>query len=294
MHPDLITALAHGDGLILRRRLPGLRGSLDAALRRGELVAVLHGVYARPDTAATLGTRARAACLADPNAIITGAAAAILGGWTDLEEPEVVTVATEGLRGRRPGFRFERRSIPRALTRSVEGARITTRPLTALDLAVEHGPWWIDDALRRGLDPADLRRALDLCPGRRGFGRLRAAVHAIRDRPWSILERRAHLLLRQAHIGGWEANRAVYARRDELLGYGDLVFAHLRLVIELDGAAAHSSPGDRDRDAARDLRFARAGWEVVRVKGRWVTADPEEFVRTVRDILRTRHGRLHD
>lgn len=291
MHHQLMEALAAGNGLIARRALPHLHRAIDAALRGGDLTAVLPGIYARPADAATLQARARAACLADPDAVVTGCAAAILSGWTHVPTPDEVTVASHRLRAQRPGFRFERRTIDRELTRRVDGVRITTRPLTTLDLALELGDHHLDDGLRRGVEPAKLRRALDLSTGRRGFGRLRPLVEAVRDRPWSKLERRAHEQLREAGIGGWLANRAIYAGRDDRIGYGDLVFTEIRLVIELDGLATHSSSSDKARDTVRDLRLARIGWEVIRMSGSWVTANPEEFVAAVRDIVRTRQVR---
>ena len=292
VHPALETALTAGNGVLARREHPALAHAIDGALRQGRLARVLPGVYARTADAGSLQTRARAACRADPHAVVTGRAAAVLGGWDDLAAPDEVDVASMALRGPRPGFRFERRRIDPQLVRRLDGLRITTRALTALDLALELGETHLDDALRRGVEPGALRRALALSGGRRGWARLRRAVHAIRDRPWSPLECAAHEVLRRHRVDGWVANRAIYDVRGEtLLGYGDLVLAAYRLVIELDGRAYHGEPHDVARDAARDLALARAGWEVVRIPGRLVTSDPDEFVRVVRDLLRTRQGR---
>ena len=117
-------------------------------------------------------------------------------------------------------------------------------------------------------------------------------VHLLRDAPWSPLETEAHKLLRQAHVTGWEANRGVYDKRGEtLLGYGDLVFAEFRLVIELNGDAFHSDKESRDRDEASDLRLEREGWEVIRLRSGWVFRRPTEFVAAVQDILRPREPR---
>lgn len=292
VHPHLEAALTAGQGVLARRRHPSLTGAIDRALRRAELVPVLAGVYAGRDDAHTVEIKARAVCLADPDAVVTGRAAAILGGWDHVAEPDAVQVASLRLRRPRSGFAFERRRIPRALTRTVGGARITTFPLTALDLAVELGEGQLDEALRRGVEPAAVKRALDLSEGRRAFWALRRPVHQLRDRPWSPLERAAHELLREAGIDGWQANRGLYDSRGEtLLGYGDLVFAALRLVIELDGAAQHGGAEARARDSNRDLALARAGWEVIRFGGLLVGEAPLEFVAVVRDIVRSREQR---
>lgn len=113
---------------------------------------------------------------------------------------------------------------------------------------MSEGPSRVDNALRR-----------ESTPGRRGYAALRRELDAVRDRLWSRLECAAHVLLRGAGITGWVANRAIYARRDEKVAYGDLVFADLRLVIELDGKGYHSADGHARRDEASDLRLARLG-----------------------------------
>lgn len=291
MHPHLEETLATV-GIIDRRAVPALRSAVDEAVRSGRLVRVLPSIYARPAEAATLLTRARAVCTSVRDAVVTGWAAAVLGGWTDLGEPDVVDVASLTQKRPRPGFRFERRVVPRSLTKTVDGVRMTTFPATALDLAASYGDDRIDDALRRGVDPAKLRAALAACPRRRGWGGLRRVVHAVRDRPWSPLERDAHELLRGAHIGGWQANRCIYARGDppRPIGYGDLVFRDVKLIIELDGAEHHTAEADRARDEHRDLRLARLGWEVIRLRGSLVARRPEMFVALVRDIVRTRNA----
>lgn len=287
MHPDLDAALSAGRGVMARRNHPRLKGIIDGAVRRGELTRLLPGIYARTAEARSLEIRARAARLAEPNAIVTGAAAAVLGGWAHVPPPRDITIATEGLRTTQPGYRFERRRVDPTLTRRMDGYVITARPLTALDLAVEQGDAALADALRLGVPLLDLNRALILSPGRRGFARLRTTLAMMRDRPWSPLELEAHKLLRQAHVTGWEGNRAIYdARGEELLAYGDLVFGALGLDIELDGRHVHASA--RSRDLARDLRLARHGWQVVRVASDLVFSSPAEFVAAVRDIVRLR------
>lgn len=292
MHPHVTAALAAGKGVVARRRHPELATALDHCLRSGELVPVLAGVYAAPADAATVLIRARAACLADPDAVVTGPAAALLGGWDHVAVTGPITVASHSLRRSPPGFAFQRRTVPKGLTRTADGVRITTFPLTALDLAVERGEAQLDEALRRGVEPAAVKRAFDLSRGRRAFWPLRRPVQALRDRPWSPLERAAHELLRDAGVGGWQANRALYDVRGEtLIGYGDLVFAALGLVLELDGAGHHSSGEARVRDANRDLALARAGWEVIRFGSALVTDAPEQFVAIVKDLVRTRERR---
>lgn len=292
MHPRLDAALTAAGGVVARRDHPTLPGVIDGAVRRGELLRVLPGVYCRPSDSRDLTIRARAACAADRAAVVTGPGAARLAGRDDVAEPEVLVVASRVLRGPVPGYRFERRRIDPTLTRTKDGIRFTGTALTALDLAAELGHAHLFDALRRGVDPADLRRGIDLSPNRRGYAALRRVVAELRDGPWSPLECAAHELLRDAGIDGWEANRTVYDDRgEERLGFGDLVFGAHGLVVELDGASFHGAGEARAHDGSRDLAFERAGWEVIRFGGSLVTDDPQRFVAALRDILRTREWR---
>lgn len=291
MHPHLDEALELGHGVLDRRRHPTLRHQIDRAVRLRELVRVLPNVYARAGDAASLETRARAACLADPDAVVTGLAAGVIGGWKELVRPEVVDVASPRVHTEWAGVRLERRRVPRDLTRVVDGVRITTFPLTAVDLALREGPARLDDALRRGIEMVKIRAAFERTRGRRGYGALGRELDAMRDEPWSRLECAAHEVLREAGIAGWRANRALLAGPGDRIGYGDLVFEDLRLVIELDGKGFHSEDGHARRDRARDLRLVRVGWEVIRLDSDRVFKTPAEFVDVVRDILRSRASR---
>lgn len=289
MHYTVTAALAEGHGVLARRAHPGLRNRIDAALRRGELRRVLPGIYVAGEP--TLEQRARAACLADPGAVVLGAAAAHLVGWTHPPVPESIAVATR-IRAPQPGFRWELRRIPARLTRRLEGGvRVTSKALTALDLADEFGDEELERALRAGVPLADLTRALALTPGRRGRAALRRAVATMWTRPWSPAELRAHAALLSARIGGWEANWNIYDRwGEQLLGCGDLVFDGRRLVLEIDGAH-HLEPQQVLSDKARDLRLAREGWEVVRIGASLALDHPEDFVAIVRDVLASRPPR---
>jgi len=290
MNPELASALEAAQGVVRRREHPGMRHALDAALQRGELIAVLPGVYAAAADAAGFVTRARAACRVDPDAVVVGEAAAFVLGWVPAEPPEV-TVATLRLRTPCRGFRWERRRIPAGLHRVHDGYRIATKAMTALDLTTNREDA-LELALRKGVTPAELTRALALTPHRRGNADRRRQVTQTSEQPWSPAERKAHAALRRARISGWQANRALYDRRGEVrLGYGDLVFAAYRLVIEIDGDTHRTSEG-WSRDAARDLALARAGWEVVRIPASVVLRSPKEFVAIVRELLDARAARL--
>lgn len=87
-------------GVIGRRQHPELAESLSWLVRRGELVAVLPGVYCQPEVIATFETRVRAARLWDPDAVLVGAAAAKASFWPELRVGAVGLAVTGCRRAR--------------------------------------------------------------------------------------------------------------------------------------------------------------------------------------------------
>jgi very-short-patch-repair endonuclease len=57
------------------------------------------------------------------------------------------------------------------------------------------------------------------------------------------------------------------------------------LVIEIDGAAFHSSPQAQERDRLRDAYFEELGYSVLRIPARVVFETPHEALRRVRSAL---------
>ncbi len=283
MHADLRKALDLGRGVVARRAHPELCHALDWAVRGGELVPVLCGVYATPGDATGLLTRARAALLRDPECVVVRESAAALLGWSEVAAPTDLQVASTHLR-QRAGFLIERRRVPRSLARRLDGVLVAARALTALDLVDTQGPGAIDNALRRGVTLAELRRALDLVPHRRGHSVRRRLVAESQGRPFSHAERRAHHLLRSAGIDGWVGNREFRDADGYLIAVGDLVFEALRMIIEIDGRQ-HLAPAAIARDRARDLWLGTQGWAVHRIEAGMVLHDPIAFVRLVGDLL---------
>lgn len=288
MHPSLTAALKDARGVVSRRELPGLASQIDWAIRRGELVRVLNGVYALPGDAATLPIRARAVCLADPDAVVYGHAAAVLHGWLPGNDCRSMEAASARLRPTQ-WLVVRRRSIPRAYTRRVDGVRFTSRALTAVDLIPEFGPGVVDEALRRRVRLDELWSALAASPNRPGNAKRREVLTDSRDRPWSPAERAAHQALRAAGIRGWRANHPVIAApEDPPIAALDIALVHLLLAIEVDGAKHHDRPDAFVHDRLRDERLALLGWQVVRFPARRVLTDPEGFAAAVAGIIHVR------
>ncbi|HLG65562.1 MAG TPA: DUF559 domain-containing protein [Ktedonosporobacter sp.] len=64
-------------------------------------------------------------------------------------------------------------------------------------------------------------------------------------------------------------------------------FAHLesRTVIEIDGAAYHSTPEQIERDQYRQQRLESWGWNVIRFSGKQVYRDPVRTVYRARNAI---------
>jgi very-short-patch-repair endonuclease len=65
----------------------------------------------------------------------------------------------------------------------------------------------------------------------------------------------------------------------------DLVWAERRLIVEVDGYAFHGTRAAFERDRARDAALLAAGYRVLRVTWRHLTAEPERVVATLASAL---------
>lgn len=66
-------------------------------------------------------------------------------------------------------------------------------------------------------------------------------------------------------------------------------FAHLdsRVVIEIDGAAYHSTPEQIERDQYRQQFIERQGWTVTRFTGKQVYHTPGKVVYAAKQLIET-------
>ena len=270
-------------GVLARRQHPKLASTLDWMLRRGELGAVLPGVYTAASEAASLPARLAALPLWDPDAVLIGASAAQQSFWPSLRA-DPVTCAVKHDRPDRPGFVFTRRTVPDDLVVERAGLRRTAPALTALDLCTSRGGEGIDQVLRaRAATLAQLHAALASTSGRRGNRARRVLLLESRDEPWSEAERRFHVLLREAGITGWRANRRVLV--DGAPYYLDVSFERLRLAIEIDGREHHSDAAAFEDDRSRQNRLVLDGWRVLRFTWQMLVDEPEQVLATVRAAL---------
>jgi very-short-patch-repair endonuclease len=276
----------HQCGVVSRVQLAALGLSSSAISRwdaAGRLHRVLPGVYAVGHSAVPLQGRLTAALLyAGPRAVFSHTTAAWLWSLIDAE-PTRIHVTVPARRGSLPTLCVHR-------SRSVEVARyrnlpLTTVPRTLLDLAAI-----LPSAqIRRALAEADYRRLVDPTDVEAALGRGRAGSSALRRaleehnpslaRTLSALEERFLELCRKSQIPLPEVNVKIAGLMV------DAFWRQQRLVVELDGHAAHGSAAALERDRQRELKLRAAGYSVMRYTWQQVTEQSELVLADLRAAL---------
>jgi very-short-patch-repair endonuclease len=275
--------IRHGGGLISRRDHPSLANSMAWLVRQGELVSVLPGIYAPPDSARSVEVLMRAVSLGHPDAVTLGAAAARASFWPEAPVRKIEVAASTRLASR-PGYTFSRRNIPTELVIERAGMRCTAPALTAIDLATFECTDALDIALRtRAATLGGMYEALRLTPNRSGNQqRLRLLIDS-RNEPWSAAERLAHRILRGARITGWKTNFPVFL--EGCLYYIDVAFPHLKLAIEIDGRLHEENEDLFESDRWRQNALVGDGWRVLRFTWRMLREHPEVVVVAILQAL---------
>jgi len=262
-------------GRVHRRQLREA-GISEAKLSRwisdGYLHQVLPRVYAVGHTASGPEADLAAALLyAGPGAMLSHATAAWWWELIDRQPPQIhvstpkrcPSLANVRVHGRRDLTRAWHRHLP-----------VTTVAQTLLDFATQAPA----RRLRRALAEADFLRLLDpnsleqiLGHGRRGSDALRQALKEHQPdlaQTRSELEQRFVELCERGGLPRPELNATVGGLMV------DALWRHQRVVVELDGRAAHGTPAQIARDHERDLRLRAAGFTVLRYTWRQVTREP--------------------
>lgn len=181
--------------------------------------------------------------------------------------------------------------------RVVSGVPCTSVARTLFDLCAavraKRAERALDNALARRMVamPALWRVLDDLAErGRAGVVVLRQLLAERGGRyaaPESELETRFLELVR-SHQLPEPARQVDLGDVDSWIGRVDFVYPAERIVIECDGALAHSALLDRRADEARDCRLAAAGWTVRRFTWTDVTVHPGRVAHSLRTALEDR------
>jgi hypothetical protein len=267
-------------GMIHRSQLISLgitRGSIAHRVRTGTLHPVFPSVWAVGHPALTPEALETAALLyAGADTVLSHASAGAV--WRLVDRPEEVQVTVAGRRVRhRAALRVHRVAVLDARdVRLRHGIPVTSPARTMIDLA---GSLDDDLEIERALAElrvlglardAELRAAMDRCPGRAGVARLRALLDA--ERPPALTrseaERRMLALCDRAGLP-----RPVVGARP--CGFPvDFLWPQTRLVVEVDGLAFHGHRRAFETDRRRDQILVAAGYRVVRVTWRQLSHEP--------------------
>lgn len=270
-------------GVVRRRDHRELANALDWLVQKGELVRLLPGVVAAAGRAEDFQVLVAAVRLWDPDAVITGRAAARLGYLEELSV-ETITVLTRRRLKPRAHYLFRRAQIDAGdVVETDEGIRYSSPTWTALWEAAWDEGELADEAMRTfETTPDKLAEGLVVMKGRPGVGVRRFIVANSGEHPWSPLERQVHMMLREAGVCGWSGNHVF-----DIGGRSwpaDVVFPGLKLVIEIDGFSSHQHADVFHDDHEKTLLLLSEGWLTVRFSMPQL-ADAERFVSWVRDAI---------
>jgi very-short-patch-repair endonuclease len=261
-------------------------------VRTGEWRHVLGPVLARAGQAVTPLMRDHAATLARPDAVLCGPSAARRYG---IEVPDTRTwlLVAPGNRLRLAGadvrVRVRRERLPERDLTIVDGVLVTTRERAVFDclriLPEADATGLLDRALqRRWIDLVSLASRVHGFAGRPGINNLVRLLRDATPGARSTAERQLHGHLRRARMTGWHANEPILDADGDLIGTGDVVFRDVRLVIEVDGRAWHSSDDRFQYDRDRQNRLVATGWTVLRFTWADLTGRPAYVVDTIRAV----------
>jgi very-short-patch-repair endonuclease len=286
---ETIEELLRSNGGVVRRRdHPDLVHRFDRLLAKGQLVSVLPGILTTPTAIETWAVRLRAAALwAGPDAVLIRNAAARLTFWPGSSIEEIEFAKPKGRPRKRPEYPIMHCRVPPEMVWLRSGLAVSNAAYTAVDLAAgSSGGDIIDRALRsKQATITQMRSALEAMPGRRGNCTRARLLRDSRDSPWSELERRGHLLLRQGRIAGWRTNVWVTAQRG---GYFvDVLFGGCKVIVEFDGWTFHHDRQAFEDDRRRRNELVLAGYVVLNFSWQQVVDDPDWVIDCVRRALRT-------
>lgn len=232
----------------------------------GRLQRLYRGIYAVGHDRLRLEGRWLAAVLAcGPGAVLSHRDAAVLWDLRQSNSAYIdVTVPSRNGRKRHAGIRVHRSGrLPRDEVTVRNGIPVTTVARTLLDLADV-----LDrQALKRVITEAEYLNRLDMAalnavvsanPGRRGATLLEAAGGRL-HRTRSELEQRFLAILERHRVE--EPETGVWIKGYEV----DFLWPRARLVVELDGLAAHTTRSTFNADRLRDRRLWRLGLRTMRL-----------------------------
>lgn len=243
-------------GVITSQQLADLEvapSSIRRKVAAGTLHRIHRGVYLLGHTAAAPLAMELAALLAcGPTAALSHwTAAALYRILARIDGPIHVTVPDRRCRPR-PGVQPHFAPLPDEEVMTTQGLKVTTPQRTLQDL-------------RPFLDPAAYERAQNEAQVLHLIPRNQAEPGITR----SQAERRLLTLLRRAGLPPTNTNTRIKGHEV------DVLFQDQKLIVEVDGYAAHGTRLAFENDRRRDAQLTAAGYRVMRITWRQLTQEPE-------------------
>jgi hypothetical protein len=303
MRATLIAATAARGGVITRREALAIvaRHVLADAVTDKALIRLFPGVYALPEAAPYVEVRRHAALQFVPDSALShldGLANWDLPGEAKDPHDERIhlthpgdhhPVKVAGIKAhRRCGFSL---GAPLTVVRHgahvvrLEQAIVESWPLLA---AVDQRTPAIVAVRDRRTRGQRLLAVLDQQPKTAGAAKMRELFELLSLGIHSHLEAWGHKrVFTDPRLPASRAQVPVTLRKDRTV-YLDRLFEAELVNVELDGAAYHGKPGQRERDLRRDAALAALGYLTVRFSHLRLHADPEGCIQELLAILATR------
>jgi hypothetical protein len=283
--------LAVRQGFVLSRAAARECGMSDAAVRgqvrRGRwtrvglgMVAVVGAADAACDEREAARRRhvlrAAAAAVKRTGHSVAAGSAAVLHGLPVRSLPELPELCTATGRsfGRLEAARIRYAALDQRERDSWFGIPVMTCARTVVEVArfdPEGGLMAADAALHEHLlIAADLDAALDRACGLSGVRHARRVLSLAHPRIESPLESLTHLRLHEAGFPSPELQYAIVGANGKRYR-ADFAWPHVRLIVEADGREKYSAD-ELWTEKDREIALHRAGWRVVRIRWKDVTA----------------------
>ena len=260
---------------------------VEGRLRRGGWSRVLPSVYLTAPGPPDDFQFIRAVHLWAGATSVVGGAAALF--WQRrLDQPLTVVDVAIPTRQRVPGVTprivAHRQEIPEFWRIRWDGIWVARTEYAVAQLLAGAGPELLDHAVRKRWVTVDSVAQAHLAMGRgRGSAVRSQILGAAEGGAESEAERLVQRALRAAGITGWVANKPI--RLGSTHRVGDIVFADIKLLVELDGFAFHTSHDRFVDDRARQNDFVVAGWTVLRFTWWQLVQDAEEAARKIGAVV---------
>ena len=220
-----------------------------------------------------------------PGAVLSHRAAAAHRG---LRPYSGVEITLERPRRRRTGIRVHQLQLLRDEVTVLRGIPVTTVPRTLFDLAAVLPRSEVERAIKEAeiqqlTDHLSLPDLLTRYPRREGVAMIRTILREGAVLTRSELEVRFLSFLRTTGLPPPEVNAwlLLAGRWIEC----DCVWRDRRVIVELDGRAAHDTARAFESDRARDRMVMAFGWRVVRVTWRQLHHEPQAVAYDLKALL---------